>query len=332
LTPTRNKGSRSSRNEFKTPSPPKGLPDLPTPSSSDESENQLHSSTQSGSKWIATPKPPGGWLNTPKPSREVTEQGSPSDNATHSNGDTPLATDDGLSYLKTPARAEAAQGFQSSSKTPKPPGGWVSTPAPAPVPAQSMPVDSSLVDIPEKSQGLLTPVASLSKGSKLEPKTPAVPGAWAATPAVKKSILKVRFEPGVSTLSDNPVESGKHPDPSFDSSISGVNGLDNSDDGLQPTEELSSKSPPSPRRQRLKSPKIRVLDAFGREQQEPDVSNQEEHVNTSLSPLQVDAMEYENDEGSHVEGIEATATRGELLSRIRNGLDDLVVGINEFDK
>ena len=329
MTPTRNKVSRSSRNEFKTPSPPKGLPDLPTPSSSDESEDQLHRSTQSGSKWMATPKPPGGWLNTPKPSREVTEQGSPSDNATQSNGDTPLATDDGLSYLKTPARTEAAQGFQSSFKTPKPPGGWVSTPAPAPVPTQSLPVDSSLVDIPEKSQGLLTPVASLSKGSKFEPKTPAAPGAWVATPAVKKSILKVRFEPEVSTLSDNSVESGKHPD---DSSSSGVNGLDNGDDGLQRTEELSSKSPPSPRRQRSKSAKIRVLDAFGREQQEPDVSNQEEHIDSSPSPLQVDGMEHEIDEESHVEAIEATATRGELLSHIRNGLDDLVVGINEFEK
>jgi hypothetical protein len=294
LTSTQNKGSRRG---FKTPSPPKGLPDLPTPSSSDESE---HGNIQSGSKWLATPKPPGGWLNTPKPSRDVMEQGSPIDDTTQRNDDTPAA-DDGLSYLKTPARAEATHGFQSSAKTPKPPGGWVSTPAPAPMLAQPIPVESPL-DIPVRNQGLLTPVASFSKGSKLEPKTPAAPGAWLATPAVKKSILKVRFEPEVSTL-----------DPSFDDRISGVNGLDNIDDGLQRTEELSLKSPPSLRRQKSpKSPKIRVLDAFGREQDPNE---------------------------SHIEGAEGAATpshstvsRVELLSRIRNGLDDLVVGIDDLDK
>ena len=339
-TPTRKKASRSLRNEFKTPSPSTGLPDLPTPSSSDESD-QSNRNGQSGLKWMATPKPPGGWLNTPKPSRELMEQGSPINNITQSDGDTPLATDDGVSYLKTRARAEATHGFRSFSKTPKPPGGWVSTPAPAP--AQSMPFDSPL-DIPERNQGLLTPVASLSKGSKLEVKTPAIPGAWLATPAVKKSILKVRFEPEVSTLTDKSLESTRYPDPSFDSNTPDANDLDVEDDGLQRTERLSSKSPPSPRRQKLlKSPKIRVLDAFGREH-EPDVFKKES-VNSSPRPLRVvDAMGHEIDEENHVEGIEAAvvpsssvsspsvSSRGELLSRIRNGLDDLVVGIDEFDK
>ena len=240
-------------------------------------------------------------------SREVMEQSSSSNDSIQRNGDTPLGADDGLSYLKTPARAEATYGFQSSAnlKTPKPPGGWVSTPAPAPITAQSMPVDSPLA-ILERNQGLLTPIASFSKGSNLEPKTPAAPGAWLPTPAVKKSILKVRFEPEVSTFTDNS-ESGKHLEPSFDSSISGVNGLDDSDDGLQRAEELSSKSPPSPPRQKsLKSPKIRVLDAFGREHVED--------TETAATP-------------SH-----STVSRGELLSRIRNGLDDLVVGIDDLDK
>ena len=347
LTPTRNKASRSSRrNEFKSPSPPKGLPELPTPSSSDESNrdsprsNRSHRDIQPGLKWMATPKPPGGWLNTPKPSREVMEQGSPSDNVTQSDNDTPLATDDGLSYMKTPARAEATHGSHSFSKTPKPPGGWVSTPAPAPalVPAQSVSVDSPL-DTPERNQGLLTPVASFSKGSKLEPKTPAAPGAWLATPAAKKSILKVRFEPEVSTLADKSTESAKNLDPSFDSNISAINGLDTGDDGLQRTEQQSLKSPSSPRRQKSpKSPKIRVLDAFGREQ-EPDVSNRES-TNGSPSPARiVDVMGHETDEGTHMEGIEgaaapsySTSSRGELLSRIRNGLDDLTVDIDDFEK
>src|SRR6266567_4026453 len=37
-TPSRRSTPQSLRREFKTPSPPKSLPDLPTPSSSDESE------------------------------------------------------------------------------------------------------------------------------------------------------------------------------------------------------------------------------------------------------------------------------------------------------
>jgi hypothetical protein len=203
------------------------------------------------------------------------------------------------------------------------------------MPAQSTLVDP-LLDIPERNRGLLTPVASLSKGSKLEPKTPAAPGAWLATPTVKKSILKVRFEPELSTLTDKSVESVKRPDTSLDNNASAVNDLNVGDDGLQQTAQLASKSPPSPRRQKLpKSPKIRVLDAFGREQ-EPDVSSQD-CVNSSLSSLRVvDAMGHEIDKGSHVEGTEvasnSTSSRGELLSRIRNGLDDLVVDIDDFDK
>lgn len=46
---------------------------------------------------------------------------------------------------------------------------------------ESMPVDSPLVDIPEQNRQPLTPVASFSKGSKLDLKTPAAPGAWAYT-------------------------------------------------------------------------------------------------------------------------------------------------------
>ena len=81
---------------------------------------------------------------------------------------------------------------------------------------------------------------------------------------------------------------------------SGVNGLDNSNGRLQRTEELSSTSPPSLRRQKSpKSPKIRVLDAFGREQ-----DPYESHVEAEVAATP-----------SH-----STVSRGELLSRTRNGL------------
>ena len=64
----------------------------------------------------------------------------------------------------------------------------------------------------------------------------------------------------------------------------------------------------------------------------------QECVNSLPIPLRVDAMGHNIDEGSLVEGTETPATpsysassRRELLSRIRNGLDDLVVGIDGFD-
>jgi hypothetical protein len=284
-TPPQNKGSRRLKNGFKTPSPPKGLPDLPTPSSSDESENRSYGNIQSVSKWAATPKPPGGWLNTPKRSREVTEQESPSDDATERNSDSPVA-DEALSYLK-------------------PPGGWLKTPKPSrEITEQESPSD----DATQRNSDTPAPVDNGLSYLK----TPAAPGAWLGTPAVKKSILKVRFEPEVSTFTDKS-ESGKHSDPFFDSSISAVNSLDNSNDGLQRTEQLSSTSPPSSRGQKsLKSPKIRLLDAFGREQ-DPD----ESHLEESEDPATLSHFNF---------------SRGELLSRIRNGLDDLNVGIDDLDK
>jgi len=89
--------------------------------------------------------------------------------------------------------------------------------------------------------------------------------------------------------------------------------LDNSNDGLQRREQWSSASLPLSRRQKSpKSPKIRLLDAFGRVQ-DPD----ESHVEDSEDAATLSHFNF---------------SRGELLSRIRNGLDDLGVGIDDLDK
>jgi hypothetical protein len=69
---------------------------------------------------------------------------------------------------------------------------------------------------------------------------------------------------------------------------------------------------PKPPGRWVSTPKIRVLDAFGREQ-DPDESHVED-AEAAATP-------------SH-----STVSRAELLSRIRNGLDDLVVGIDDLDK
>ena len=89
--------------------------------------------------------------------------------------------------------------------------------------------------------------------------------------------------------------------------------MPSSSDEFENRSEVSLESPPSPRRQKsAKSPKIRVLDAFGREQ-DPDESHVED-AEAAGTP-------------SH-----STVSRGELLPRIRNGLNDLVVAIDDLDK
>ena len=41
---------------------------------------------------------------------------------------------------------------------------------------------------PKQNRDFFTPVASFSKGSNFKPKTPASPGTWLSTPAVKRSV------------------------------------------------------------------------------------------------------------------------------------------------
>ena len=87
-----------------------------------------------------------------------------------------------------------------------------------------------------------------------------------------------------------------------------------------------------------------MLDAFGREQ-DPDESDVEvAEVAATPSYSSVSRVfgafgREQNPDQSQVEDAEAAATsshsnvsRGELLSRIRNGFDDLVVSIGDSDK
>jgi hypothetical protein len=303
-TPSRRSTPKSSSKKFKTLSPPKSLPDLPTPSSSDESEPKprKHARTPAGSKGyqdyanMATPKPPGGWLQTPGPSHVRQDTGGTSTTSS------PQVVDECPSDPATPARAAGAV---QQTKTPKPPGGWLSTPAPA---------YTSISPQPEKAQGLLTPLPSLSKGTSIDLKTPAVPGGWGITPAARKSILKVRFNP------ETP---------------SNQNGSTWSE---QTNEELPATATHSILRKSKvpHTPSIRVVDAFGREQ-ESNMSTEADAHRTQQALCVVDAMGHEiqeiddmlvQDEKNHIQ----LSSRTELLSRIRRGLDDLVVDLDDVNE
>ncbi|CAA7259228.1 unnamed protein product [Cyclocybe aegerita] len=312
-TPPRQSRPKSPRVQFKTPSPPQGLPDLPTPSSSGESEEASRRSrpatpkTPAGpniSRGLPTPKPPGGWLATPMPRHaETTSSDVGSSSQTRQDRS-----------LKTPSRHVNTSTF----KTPKPPGSWLTTPGLV-VSSSSTERRSSEENNPGQS-GLQTPAASLSKASLLDPKTPGAPGAWMATPAARKSLQKVRFNAETSSKS---VFGGGLATSSVDAS-----------DQVPQTEwsVMLSSTTRSPRKNRGAS--IRILDEFGREQDSIAAQPLDSVRNRSglriLDAMGNEILEDENSTGNEGKDDpgDVPPTRGELISRIRRGLDDLLDDID----
>lgn len=310
-TPPRRSSFSTSRVEFQTPSPPKGLPELPGPPSSSEDE-------------------------------QVMER-------------TPLRYND------------TAPSDLTAMKTPKPPGGWTSTPTPArPNGRDAHPRTQALSEESDDSQydsGLATPVASLSRATSMALQTPAPPGAWLATPAPRKSILRVRFDteslaPGQS-MAGSAVEAfnGSSSNPKDSATSRQMNGsakpnslavnIDNSDYRPRtptPTPTTPVPASVSPRRHR-KSPSIRVVDAFGRAMlsEELTVDKDQKGPNspdaTSRSKIRiVDAMGREVTETiepsdySQTDEDSIPLEHSEALTRVRRGLADLAEGLSDMDK
>ncbi|KAF8160953.1 hypothetical protein B0H34DRAFT_673022 [Crassisporium funariophilum] len=338
-TPPRRPTSRNSMAEFKDPAPSNTLPDLPTPSSSDESDGnpqfpratpKMNENEPQNPIGMATPRLPGGWMNTPKPPRDFVRRGGsvPGDDLSQNfPTESQLATYDGL---ETPRRNTGENNFHSFTKTPKPPGGWLATKIPTSPTSYGQQDEDSQSEIGQ-NQGLLTPVASLSKGSMLDPKTPAVPGAWATTPAARRSILKVRFNPETPSVQDKGYDNAEDIHPFSDVKDADI---DDARSSSQVQENSFATSPPSPRSpRRVKSPNIRVLDAFGREREPTPV---QEIVSQSRSMIGLDeAKGHEVDETKPLLADQSKADaktlpvdRKELLSHIRHGLDELA---SDFD-
>ncbi|KIJ67850.1 hypothetical protein HYDPIDRAFT_25316 [Hydnomerulius pinastri MD-312] len=283
-TPPRQTSFSSSIIEFRTPSPPRDLPDLPGPplSSDDDAlgadgtpiKQNGHLSLNPNYTAMKTPKPPGAWAVTPVPSKLNVRSSSPTPSSPES---TPLAS------ASTPLpRANSYPDAQSKAET-------------------------------ASENGLLTPVPSLSRANSLPLRTPAPPGAWMATPnqpAVqngvadqsqfgsigrRRSILKVRFDVTESEASaaegghrDSPISAIRLLNPEFplksaashvdqDQAKTGVvaNGsaqpatsatpaTPRSVTPERPTTPVSRDNAPSPRSLR-KSPSVKVVDAYGRE-------------------------------------------------------------------
>nr|GAT57760.1 predicted protein [Mycena chlorophos] len=119
-TPPKRPSFHNSKLDFRTPSPPKGLPDLPGPPSSDEeTETEAVPTTpfRFPDMTMKTPRPPGAWSNTPV--RDSSPPPSESDSQ-YEGG------------LATPGPS-LSRGSTLPMQTPRPPGGWVPTPAQNPM-------------------------------------------------------------------------------------------------------------------------------------------------------------------------------------------------------
>ncbi|KIK68863.1 hypothetical protein GYMLUDRAFT_621726 [Collybiopsis luxurians FD-317 M1] len=215
----------------------------------------------------------------------------------------------------------------TSLKTPRPPGAWTMTP----VPSRSNPLvrSNSLPTDDEHESGLATPAASLSRAATMPPQTPALPGGWLATPGSKKS---VRF----------------YEEPSLDSEKSDIQQATAILEDITPNEtaafsegpQLSKSSNISDGRSngslkssRARSPRkaatIRMVDAFGREE-----NNKEVNLKTSSIRI-VDAMgRTVEDSLDSVPSVQdgPPLTRIDVVERVRNGLQELQKELNEEER
>ncbi|KAG8986585.1 hypothetical protein FRB90_003905 [Tulasnella sp. 427] len=186
-----------------TPSPPKGgLPELPSPSESDDEEEAQRKSVAEvsriapvnlfgASRYLPkTPKFPGAW-GTPG---TVAKPASPPpfDDREH-----PHPKGKALEALKLKPEDGIPSDSDASTPVVRP---MEVPPEPASEPPQEEQApqddaDAESSEIIEVIERVMTPPPEAGAVSKVEPKTPYPPGGWGRTPSQRKSILKVRFEP-----------------------------------------------------------------------------------------------------------------------------------------
>lgn len=316
-TPSSRQKARASRAQFR-PLSVDDSSELPTPSSDDESErkswNPAATPVPSGNgrqehSWLPTPRPPGGWLQTPVAPRNahnfdknVRKPSTTLDDDTEGDGE--------IYAPETPAKALGSTEERYMAKTPRPPGAW-QTPAPSTVSrARFQASSASPEDV--QAQGLLTPVSSIPKGSFYDPKTPYVPGGWAATPAARKSVMKVRFNQETEI---SPTENA-----SSSAMQNGEHHRKHAENGDLDVRSSSSRSP-----RKLQTPSIRIMDAFGREQIDDDTPMAGAvDPNARTGPVGDEVKDDDEDLPN--------PSRRDLLSRIRRGLDDLVEDVDEIER
>ncbi|KAG6888002.1 hypothetical protein C0992_009955 [Termitomyces sp. T32_za158] len=334
LTPPRRPST--SQVEFKTPSPPRNMPDLPGPPTSSESEVEEESTRapfshlRSDLTAMKTPRPPGAWTSTPAVLRKTLRPSISESSLKHEGSNDRLQTAD---HHVSPK--------MNIGESPKPSGSRVSTPILSSSQKQNLPQSGNSEK--EYEKGLLTPAASFSKGSLSYAKTPALPGAYVVTPAARKSVTRVRFNDvddsdSKDSITRDPLEDITNASSSFATPRTTLSPMDIPSQ----TRILDPSTPISPMSRRIKSQTpagIRVLDAFGRELAKDEAKKAENGaLKNGIRVVDALGREVDNDYPSQstMEGnaseMSSPLKHGEALLRVRQGLNDLFNDLDEMDK
>ncbi|KAL1682632.1 hypothetical protein EV122DRAFT_259004 [Schizophyllum commune] len=217
------------------------------------------------------------------------------------------------SVLNTPANGAPNW---SSIATPRPPGAWLATPAPIRrTRANSLPTQTDPDESSKSSISPATPAASMGRASAYAFQTPAPPGAYVPTPAARKSILKVRFDPAASSARPATGDWSESFEQSSDM-------LDAGNATPRPESAPPMRSPGMPR--------IRMLDAYGR-----PLGAQ---ADTPRKPL-VRIVDASGEEIKHEESLQFSVTEeedepqthNEALKRVRRDVVDLNQQFDEME-
>ena len=252
--------------------------------------------------------------------------------------------------------------------TPKPPGAWMQTPAPA---LRSGRARSNT--LPANTSNIVSTPLPVQRGNSFPMRTPAPPGAWNATPGFesldRKSTLKVRFdvtsesETTSSGQQDVSLESIEMVHPSGEDPPPPTTNVSNKADGIgydEPRSAFSSFSSSDtsgteddPRTPVIKpssvlsrTPSVRVVDAFGREVVEENQGKQVGDVSPMTLPAQdptpsrkppvriVDAMGREvrqSGDATKIDTVGEELSKAESLAKMRESISSLAKEMDDID-
>ncbi|KAI0790671.1 hypothetical protein C8Q75DRAFT_760087 [Abortiporus biennis] len=308
--------------EFKTPSPPKNMPDLPgpPPSSSEDEEDDdrtpvnVNNTALGNLTAMKTPKPPGAWFATPAAmDKELIRRPS---STPPENSISPLNRG-----LVTPGSISRSDSLPI--QTPAPPGAWFNTP------------------------GSLRRKNPLKVRFDVENMSVSSDGGLAEIPIVGPSD---HSDADMSMSLDTTEDIVQPPSPPRSSPPSNIKSV------------APPSTPPSKPLRTPKSPSVRILDAFGREtvepEPQPEISPKIEEGSFQIPQIRetstpknksairiVDAMGREvNEEKDHpvkiealikaemTDDFEAPLSHNEALARVKETIAHLAEDLDEVDK
>ncbi|THH30419.1 hypothetical protein EUX98_g3785 [Antrodiella citrinella] len=334
-TPPRKPSLHTSRLEFKTPSPPRNMPDLPgPPSSSDAEEDDDRTPVNRSDNIIGnfsnmkTPRPPGAWANTPlPPSRSL-------DLFPRPNSTPPYCTPSPLATTPAhPLRAATMSRADSlPPQTPAPPGAWLNTPAANANSARRKSILKVRFDIdPGELSSDVSMFESTPPPAKAQVRVapaPAIPSIPNAPPPSTdtESDGKVQVHADVTPKRESPkslsvrlVDAYGRETVMMDAPSSPLSMLDtpHRNNGDFQTSTPRSKSA------------IRIVDAMGREVEEPPSQVQEVKVEDKriVRGRRIAVKEEEEDNWAY-----DAMSHNEALARVRETIKDLATDLDEVDR